>query len=54
MVHHVPNKNRKHAFFGFKIKFGMYIDPTKQNSRIPRLREGGKGREKISAVLDYF
>ena len=49
-----PMKNRKRAFFGFKMKFGMYIDHTRQNSRIPRLREGGKGRGKISAFLDYF
>ena len=49
-----PVKNKKRWFFGFNINFGVYIDHTRQNSWISRLREGGKGRTMISAFLNYF
>ena len=40
-----PMKNRKRAFYGFNIKFSMYIEYTRKKSEIPPWGKGKKEGE---------
>ena len=47
-----PMKNPKRPFYNFYMKFMMYLDYSTWKFPIPRLREGGKGRGKLSHCID--